>query len=231
MSEDVAKSTEPRMSFNEASSQPNPGGQRGRRNSHRAFNKPGPNTTVGPKTSKFEGRCDDLKGHVYDCSNPRQAADEFTRTTREIAEYTGMKYGAEVKITIETLQKPILPMPADPPENATATETRVWERRVDAYVKAEVTLDSDLKKVYSLVYGQCSDALRAKLEAIPNHTVVSTNADVIGLLKNIKSATFSFQSQKYDPHALHEAKRRFYQLNQHKNATCQSYLEAFQNSK
>ncbi len=169
------------------------------------------------------------RAYVYDCSNPRQAADNFTRTTKEIAEYTGIKYGAEVKIAIETLHIPVLPMPKDLPAGASVTDTRIWERLVDAYVKAETTLESDLKKAYSLVYGQCSDALRAKLESITNQSTVAAT-DVIGLLRNIKSATFSFQSQKYEPHALHEAKRRFYQTSQHKNATCQSYLETFQNS-
>ena len=80
---------------------------------------------------------------------------------KEIAEYTGIRYGAEVKMTIETLRKPILPVPDDPPTGATVTQIRIWERRADAHVKAEVTLESDLKKVYSLLYGQCSDALRA----------------------------------------------------------------------
>ena len=221
MSEEVARSTDLKNEPNNL--------QRGRRNSRRAFNKPVPTTAV-PKAAKFEGRCADLRGHVYDCSNPRQAADEFTRTTKEIAQYTGAKFSAEVKITIETLQIPSLQLPDDPPAEATVTQMRIWERRVDAYVKAEVTLESDLKKAYSLVYGQCSDALWAKLEAIPNHATIAANADVIGLLKNIKSATFSFQSQKYEPHALHEAKRRFYQTSQHKSTTCQGYLETFQNS-
>ncbi len=72
--------------------------------------------------------------------------------------------------------------------------------------------------------------LRAKLESIDSQATIAGNADVIGLLKHIKSATFSFQSQKHEPHTLHEAKRRFYQTNQHKNAICQSYLESFQNS-
>ncbi len=102
----------------ETNNGPNKGRQRGRRsNSRRGFNKPDtPDATTGDvKTSKFEGRCDELKGHVYDCSNPPQAADEFTKTTKEIAESTRTKYGLEVKLAIETFQKPILSMPADPP--------------------------------------------------------------------------------------------------------------------
>jgi len=226
------------MTSDEAKNTPEPRGNpadaaannKGKRNVRRGNGKPGQATDT-PKTQKFEGRCEELKGHIYDCPNGRQAAaDVFTRTTKEIAEYTGPKFGAEVMTTIETLQKPVLPIPADPPANASATETRIWERRVDAYVKADTELDANLKKVYAIVFGQCSDAMRTKLEAIPNHASIAAARDVIGLLRNIKTATFSFQSQKYEPHALHEAKRRFYLMSQGKGVSCQNYFESFQNA-
>jgi hypothetical protein len=38
------------------------------------------------KTS-FKGRCDELKGYVYDCTNSAKAADMYIKTTREISEY------------------------------------------------------------------------------------------------------------------------------------------------
>jgi hypothetical protein len=39
-------------------------------------------------TTKFEGKCEDLKGAIYDCSDARQA-DVFVKTTKEIATYAG----------------------------------------------------------------------------------------------------------------------------------------------
>jgi hypothetical protein len=40
-----------------------------------------------PTAPKFEERCDDLKGHVYDYANPRQTgADQYTKSTREVCE-------------------------------------------------------------------------------------------------------------------------------------------------
>ena len=143
MGEDVMITPDGKATNTGTGNPPVDGRQKGRRNHRRNQNKSGL-ATIPVKTGKFEGRCDELKGHVYDCSNPRQAADEYTRTTKEIAEYTGIRYGAEVKMTIETLRKPILPVPDDPPTGATVTQIRIWERRVDAYVKAEVTLESDL---------------------------------------------------------------------------------------
>ena len=41
-----------------------------------------------PRSNQFEGRCEDLKGHIYDSADARQA-DQYTKTTREIAEFIG----------------------------------------------------------------------------------------------------------------------------------------------
>ena len=59
----------------------------GRRYHHRnGFPKP-----VIVRQPKFEGKCDGLKGHVYDCSDARQA-DQYAMTTNEIAEYVGHEF-------------------------------------------------------------------------------------------------------------------------------------------
>ena len=52
-----------------------------------------PMTTERPTTKqpKFEGKCEDLKGHIYDCSDSRQS-DMSVKTTKEIAEYVGRTF-------------------------------------------------------------------------------------------------------------------------------------------
>jgi hypothetical protein len=53
--------------------------------------------TSVPKAPRFEGRCDKLKGHIYNCSDSQQT-DRYTKTTGEIAEYIGRTYqhGADI---------------------------------------------------------------------------------------------------------------------------------------
>jgi hypothetical protein len=124
---------------------------------------------------------------------------------------------------------PVLDVPTDPPTNASRTETRIWEKEVDEHVKRKMYLQENTKTLYSLVWGQCTDVVRARLEAIDTHKDMSEKADSIKLLKEIRALVYNFQSQKYGPHALHEGKRRFYLLSQDKHSTCQVYLERFQN--
>jgi hypothetical protein len=56
-----------------------------------ANKRPGQTKGFAPKMIKFEGKCADLKGHIYDCSDVRQS-DQFTKTTKEVAEYVGRTY-------------------------------------------------------------------------------------------------------------------------------------------
>ena len=62
---------------------------------------------VVSRQPKFEGKCDELKGHVYDCSDARQA-DLFIKTTKEVAEFVGRtyKYGGDIRLAVENLQVP-----------------------------------------------------------------------------------------------------------------------------
>ena len=83
--------------------------------------------------------------------------------------------------------------------------------------------------MYSLILGQCTDIMRQKIESHDLFAGVSSVGDGLGLLKLIKGVAFQFQSQKYLPHALHEALKRYYNSAQGKFANTQAYLEQFQN--
>ena len=90
-------------------------------------------------------------------------------------------------------------------------------------------ISENIKTLYSLVWGQRTDILRQKLEALHDFEEMSTNGDGLALLKAIKNTAFNFQSQKYLPHSLYESTRRFYMTVQGKYMTTQAYLEQFQN--
>lgn len=161
-----------------------------------------------PKALKFKGRCDDLSGHVYDYINARKATDQFTKMTRKICKYIGWmyKYGADMRMALESLAMPVFVDLLDPPTNATWMQVRMWEKEVDEHVKRQIILSEYLKSAYSLVYGQCSNAMHVKLELRLNHPLIKSTADSIALLENIRTVMYQFQSELYAPLALHDVK-------------------------
>jgi hypothetical protein len=132
-------------------------------------------------------------------------------------------------LAVENLQVPIIAEPYDPPAGASRTQERIWEKQVDEYVMRTNYISENIKTLYSLVWGQRTDILRQKIEALHDFEEMSTNGDGLALLKAIKNTAFSFQSQKYFPHSLYESTRRFYMTVQGKYMTTQAYLEHFQN--
>ena len=182
------------------------------------------------RTIKFDGRCEELTGHVYDYVNPRKAADQYAKTTREICEYIGCTYtySEDTKIALETLTRPTLAMPQDPAEDTTQTARKIWEEWIKQYMRREDTLAQNLKSAYALIYGQCSNTLCVKLESRPDYEGIKAAANPIGLLENIKTVMYQFQ--EYSPLALHEAKCCYYTFYQDKNTTCQQYYESFKNN-
>lgn len=192
------------------------------------FRKTGGNAGIA-KEPKFEGRLDALSGHIYDCSY--RQADMYNKTTKEIAMYVGRtyKFGNDAKLAIEHLGTPIFAIPPDPAEDAGRSDIRIWEKEIDDYVRRKNTFTENMKSAFSVVWGQCSDAIKAKLEALDDYETFSIDADVLELLRNIKDIAFSFQSQKQKIHGLFDAKRRFFMQTQEKSMTCQMYLERFKN--
>jgi hypothetical protein len=157
--------------------------------------KPVAETRVAVKQPKFEGKNEDLKGHIYDCPDARQS-DVFVKTNKEISEYVGsnFKYGSDVRLAIENLEMPVMVEPTDPTAAATMTQLRIWEKRVDEHIKRQTYLVENMKTVYSLVWGQCTDVMRQRLEAMNHFRRLSSDGYGLGLIMAIKDLVSNFQS-------------------------------------
>lgn len=137
--------------------------------------------------------------------------------------------GADIGNAIETLTRPIFVEPEDPGETASEKRKAIWKEKIRKFVNREETLEENIASVYSLILGQCTEVMRAQLEASKNWPKIKREKDGLKLLTEIKTICFNYQSQKYSPQAVHEAQYRFYHFHQGQNMTIQAYLEKFQN--
>ena len=183
------------------------------------------------QVSKFKGRCEELIGHVYDCETSTQC-DQFVITTREICEYVGRtyKYGGDIKITLERLKVYDIPQPEAPTDLSNdEVKKLIFSREIDEYVKRKSFLRENLKTVYSLIWGQCSEYMRAKVQANDDYENFSGNQDPVALLKAIKSVNFKFEEHRYIYHSVFDAYRNFYIFRQAQDKSNSEYLEQFKN--
>ena len=197
----------------------------------------GPGNQSGrPAPSKFTGNCADLTGSIFDCSDNKQA-DVFLHTVKRISEYVGKTYKhggdmvssfiAKARINVPI---PVAPVYADPttPTAEELTLTLIYRGKITTYLKRDANLDDNIQKAYSLILGQCSDLLQAKLKQQQDWATINDSQDSIRLLNLIRLITFRFEDQKFLPHALYQAKAALYAFRQ-RDQRNEEYYERFQN--
>jgi hypothetical protein len=91
-------------------------------------------------------------------------------------------------------------------------DKEIFKEKIRIYVKTEAAIETAMKSLYDLIWGQCTESLRSRLRGDDHFTSYSTNADSLALLKAIRSEMTGFRNQHYLPHALHKVMRDFYSL-------------------
>jgi hypothetical protein len=121
----------------------------------------------------------------------------------------------------------VVPKPTKLDTTADEFDKRIWEKEVDEYVKRKSKHESNCRTLFSLIHGQCTEYLKANLEALVGFPAMKENFDVFELIKAIKGVTFKLEDNKYHFEALHDAKIRFFTLRQGKYMENAKYLELF----
>ena len=206
-------------------------GRDGRRHNNRRGNRQS-NINALPVQTAFKGRVEALKGHVYDCSDHKQA-ELFTKTTKEISGYVGREFrvgGDDVRRAVDSLALPVFTKPTRPVSTDEYDKIE-WVGEMKIYQAKMAALEEGMKRLYNLVYGQCSEIMIQKLMAMDDfETEIVAKSDALGLLKSIKQIAFNFESQKFEPHTIHDAMKQFYSHKQGPHTTPQAYLEEFINN-
>ena len=72
-------------------------------------------------------------------------------------------------------------------EAPTPFESAVYNERIKTWIKVTDTLDSTLRSLYNIVWGQCSKLVQNKLTALGKLDERDMNGDVTWLLREIRS--------------------------------------------
>src|SRR5210317_172472 len=137
------------------------------------------------------GQIDELGSNVFDVDS----SDQFERTTRTLADYVGKKYGGAMRYVIENRKKKNIRYPADLPDNATRTETLIYEEEIKRVVIKKNDKDDKLEKIYSIIWGQCTASMKAKLKTLSDYEEIKEDLDTIKLLIHIKKKCYNFQDK------------------------------------
>jgi hypothetical protein len=152
-----------------------------------------------------------------------------------IARYIGEKHtvtATYIRTAVLTLTVPAPPRPTAPiatgdPPVVDPVDQEIFKEKIRMYVKTEAGIETAMKSLYDLIWGQCSESIRSRLRGYDDFNTYSANADSMALLKGIRAEMTGFRNKLYLPHALHKTMKDFYSLGQGKHRSNQEYLDEF----
>lgn len=174
------------------------GDQKGNDPDNRNGNKNGKGRQESNKTrrAKFEGRIDELKGHVYDYTG-RKNPEMHIKVTKEVAIYFGRQdgdYSADFANAIDEL---VLNDPVEPvlQQNPTFEQQERWKLGIKEFQIKEKAYAKFKGRLYFVVMSQCTAQLEQQIRSHDDFPAV--NNDGIELLRIIRSLTHSPQGTRH----------------------------------
>ena len=115
---------------------------------------------------------------------------QFTQSRKNISSYIQRSVGKEAYLVAQTIRTGVLQMIDLPPpvlakDPDTGNLIIVIEEAVRAVAKRRITLNQDLKKGFSVVYNQCYQEERDKLESSDGWETVQTDQSLHQLILKI----------------------------------------------
>lgn len=105
----------------------------------------------------------------------------FDKNLEKLATYVASIYdfGGEMSNAVARLQNIYIGVPDDPPPMATMSEQRIWDMEISQHVKKKQKIEDNFAKLFKLIWGQCLEAMRAKLKPKKNFDLMLDNLDAI----------------------------------------------------
>ena len=197
-----------------------------RRENRRNTNGGHTNTTSIVSRARFEGREPSMRGYIYDFTGERNP-EQWIKTTKEIISYVGRTYTRYTSEFTEAVKELRLTDPVEPtnpdPTNPIAFE--LWKIEIREYKTKVQEFNNFRAGLYSLVLGQCSEALEDRLRS--HHSYPGADQDGIALLSIIKTLLHTFEERQKLADSLAEVKEKFYSFRQGRHMSLQRYHELF----
>jgi hypothetical protein len=104
----------------------------------------------------------------------------------------------------------------------------IWQTYMKSYMKRTDMMESNMRGIYAIVWGQCSPMMQSKLESLDHYSTKSIECDCIWLLKEIQGITHRFEGTRNIFISLDDAWCNYYSYQQGPNQSLHEYLKDYQ---
>jgi hypothetical protein len=172
-----------------------------------------------------------MNGNMFDCYDEQQDRRQYAKSVEALESYVKkhLKFSEDMSnLFMEDMAAPVVKEPNDPTENgrtATKLQEMVYIEQVKGYVKRLSTMTSNLATVHAVLWGQCSDAMKAKIKALKSYKEKAELNDCFWLLKQLKAVTLKFDDKRNKFISLLDARTSMLNCRQLQGQSASEYLE------
>ena len=210
-------------------------GGRGRGRGNRGRNRSGRGDGGGNKSevSGFKGNTDGMKGHVFQCHGENTDKQQFTKTVGVLEEYINktLTYPQDVATICTDFELATIKQPERPTEKEYKEDMFVrlnYDGKMKKFMKREDQLESNVRAIYAVIWGQCSTMMQAKLESLDDYKEKRLECDCVWLLKEIRGITHRFEGTRNVFISLDDAWSRYYTSRQGQQQSLHEWRKTFQ---
>jgi hypothetical protein len=188
----------------------------------------GAGTTTSANRSIFKGDTEDMNGNVFQCYEEQVDRRQYAKTVEALDAYVKKKltYSADLApLFATTMRTPTIDLPGDLAPGAGDTMKMIFAEEVKEYVKRTRVLASNVATVFAVIWGQCSENMKARVRTSDNYADKATKNDCFWLLRQIKSITLQFDESKNAILSLLDAQQSFLSCKQMPGQSADDYAD------
>ena len=149
--------------------------------------------------TSFKGHTTDMNGNIFSCFHEGANQTQFTKTCEALAEYIArnVKNPGDMMSIAKELKAPNVKKPAQISSTEKDLLTlAVWKKQVANYVERLEQVEQNTKALFAIIWGQCSESMKAKLKSLPDYADMNDDSDCVALLKAIRGVMLRFEGQR-----------------------------------
>ena len=183
-------------------------------------------TDDGNRKTQFTGCESAMNGHVFNYTG-EWTPEKYIQIMKELLAHVGLTYKEYTTKLKEGLENLMLmdPIEPDTPPEGNQVAFELWKIDIKEYREKLKVFANFRVGLYSLVLGQCTDALQECLKS--HHDYQATSQDGIALLVIIRSIIHTFEENWKLSDAIMDVKEKFYKFYQGRHMTLEQYHELF----
>ena len=216
------------------------GGRGGGRNNNRRGSRAGrgggtgqsaTGSTTAARRSTFKCDTEEMNGNVFECYEEQVDRRQYAKTLQALNAYSRktMEGAADLaSLFDDTPTEPVLAEPGDMTAVDLTSEVKklIFQEKVKRYVQRLEYLESNIATLYSVIWGQCSDDMKARVKNHEKYKESTKENNCVWLLGQIKAVTLQFDSKKDSVLCILHARRSFANCRQLPGQSVEDYAES-----